>query len=54
MTRSVRYRTTGFGIRTLRRGVATQHIWHVIRSIRPNVRYWPFSALRRCLARVSR
>jgi hypothetical protein len=36
-------------------GFATQHIWHVIRSIRPNVRYWPFSALRQTfIARVSR
>ena len=30
---------TGFGIRTLRPGLATQHLWHVMRSIRPNVRY---------------
>ena len=35
---------TGFGIRTLRPGFATQHISHVIRSIRPNVRYWPHCA----------
>jgi len=36
---------TGFGIRTLRPGLATQHLWHVIRSIRPNVRYSQAPAL---------